>query len=168
MSIFGVILVRIFLHSEWIRIDTEYLSLYIYVMQVLRILILIRPKITITGTEVKLVRLRDWEIARLSTYCLTYNNCLRGHYGRRCFFFSQFTGRRPTTSLKMSSLFLNILKNFLSYFFWYFKFWDQGAPLTGCFRRNQSIDLSIKMHVLLIYAKSLKNNFERVYFWVKF
>ena len=36
---------------------------------------------------------------------------------------------------------------------------DQQTPLTGCFRRNQSLDLQIKMHVLLIYEKSLKNNF---------
>ena len=45
---------------------------------------------------------------------------------------------------------------------------DQGTPLTGCFQRNQSIDLQIKMHFLLIYATSLKNNFERVHFSVKF
>ena len=43
----------------------------------------------------------------------------------------------------------------------------QGTLLTGCFGRDQSTDLQIKIHVLLIYAKSLKNNFERVYFSVK-
>ena len=45
---------------------------------------------------------------------------------------------------------------------------DQGTPLIGCFRRNHSIDLQIKMHFLLIYEKSLKNNFERVHFSEKF
>ena len=45
---------------------------------------------------------------------------------------------------------------------------DQQTPLTGCFRRNKSLDLQIKMHVLLIYEKSLKNNFERVHFLVNF
>ena len=41
---------------------------------------------------------------------------------------------------------------------------DQGKPLTDCFRGNQLIDLQIKMHVPLIYAQSMKNNFERVHF----
>ena len=44
----------------------------------------------------------------------------------------------------------------------------EGIPLTCWLRKNQSIDLQIKMHFLLIYAKSLKNNFERVHFSVKF
>ena len=44
---------------------------------------------------------------------------------------------------------------------------DQGKPLTDCFRGNQLIDLQIKMHVPLIYAQSVKNNFERVHFSVK-
>ena len=44
----------------------------------------------------------------------------------------------------------------------------QATPLAGCFRRNHSIDLQIKMHFLLIYAKSLKNNFEKDYSSVRF
>ena len=38
-----------------------------------------------------------------------YNNCLWGHYQRR-YFFSNVTGKRPTKSLKMSSLFLKMLQ----------------------------------------------------------
>ena len=76
-------------------------------------------------------------------------------------------------SLKMSSLFLNILQIF-KLFLLIFKLIllnfknssDQRTPLTCCFRKNQSIDLKIKMHFLLIYAKSLKSNFERVHFSV--
>ena len=34
---------------------------------------------------------------------------------------------------------------------------DQGTPPTGCFRRNHSVDLQIKMHFLLIYEMLLKN-----------
>ena len=45
---------------------------------------------------------------------------------------------------------------------------DQETPLTGCFRRNHSVDLQIKMHFLLIYEKSLENNFERIHFPEKF
>ena len=73
----------------------------------------------------------------------------------------------------MSSLFLNILQIF-KLFLLIFKLIllnfknssDQRTPLTCCFRKNQSIDLKIKMHFLLIYAKSLKSNFERVHFSV--
>ena len=59
----------------------------------------------------------------------------------------------------------------LSYFFDILNFKnssDRWKHLTCCFRRNQPIDLQIKMHFLLIYAKSLKNNFERIQFSVKF
>ena len=44
----------------------------------------------------------------------------------------------------------------------------EGIPLTCWLRKNQSIDLQIKMHFLLIYAKSLKNNFEKDYSSVRF
>ena len=90
---------------------------------------------------------------------------------RRCFFSIKVTGRRSTTSLKISSLFLNILLKFYFISFDIFNFKnssDQGTPLTCCFWRNQLIDLQIKMHFLLIYTKSLKNKFERVHFSEKF
>ena len=62
-------------------------------------------KITVTGRERKLVRLQDWEIAKLD-FLLFY-----------CFkpiitFFSEITWRRPTTSLKISLLLFNILLKF--------------------------------------------------------
>ena len=79
----------------------------------------------------------------------------------RCFFFSKVTGRRPTTSLIMGSMFLYILLKFLVISFDILNFKNssnQGTPLTCCFRRNQSTDLQVKMQFLLIYAKSLKNN----------
>ena len=63
---------------------------------------------------------------------------------RRCFFFSKITGRRSTTSLKMSSLFLNILLKFHVILFDILNIknsTDQGIPL-----RNHSIDLQTKMH----------------------
>ena len=65
----------------------------------------IYQKITVTGRERKLVRLQDWEIAKLD-FLLFY-----------CFkpiitFFSEITWRRPTTSLKISLLLFNILLKF--------------------------------------------------------
>ena len=119
----------------------------------------IRPEIRIVEREAKLVTLWDWEIARFvgeasiaSIVCrwsiYAYNNCLCGCYGGRYFFFSEVTGR-PTTSLKMNSFFWNILLRFkvISFDISSFKnSLDQRTPLTGCFRRNQSIDLQIKIH----------------------
>ena len=70
----------------------------------------------------------------------------------------------------MSSLFLNVFLKF--YYFFdilnFKKISDKETLLAGCFRRNQSINLQIKMYFLLINAKSLKNNFERVHFSVKY
>ena len=37
-----------------------------------------------------------------------------------------------------------------------------------CFQRHQTIDLKIKIHILVIYVKSLKNSFEKVNYSVKF
>ena len=64
----------------------------------------------------------------------------------------------------MSSLFLNISLKFLVFSFDILNFKnssEQETPLTCCFWRNHLIALQIKMHFLLIYAKSLKNNFEK-------
>ena len=85
--------------------------------------------------------------------------------------FSEVTGRRLIASLKMNFLFLDILLKLYVISFDILSFKnssDQGTFLTGCLRRSQLIDLQIKMHVLLFYAKLLKNNFERVHFSVKF
>ena len=67
------------------------------------------------------------------------------------------TGRRPTTLLKMRSFFFKNFQLFLIFFIFvdilsFRNSSDQRTPLIGCFRRNQSIDLQIEMHVWLIYT----------------
>ena len=91
-------------------------------------------------------------------------------FRRRCLVFSKVTGRKPATSLKIGSLFfINIFVKFKIISFDILNFKnssDEWTPLTGCFRQNQLMDLQIKTHFLLIYAK-LKNNSEKVHFTVK-
>ena len=45
-----------------------------------------------------------------------------------CFFVSKVTRTRPTTSLKMSSLFFKFIGKTLTYFFCYFKLLEQLRP----------------------------------------
>ena len=66
-------------------------------------------KLNLLDCEANLTRVSYKPVSYKKT-CSNYahNKGLWGHYRRRCFF-SKVTGKRNTTSLKMSSLFLSIL-----------------------------------------------------------